>query len=655
MAATSTSPVKILLDLGIDLDNLSSEENYLSALMEGAAAIESATKGKGDGRSAILREEVVRVRKSRKAADPNFKQRGESFKITKKTISAQKLLNPSKLGPVKGGESGGQGGDLIVIKEKVVAIEKLLGEQFKFQEEQAKDAKQEAENKRRSLKERLLEGSGKIFDGVKKATNKVLKPFQSVWENIIGFIKKIILGRVLFKILEWTSNPENQGKIDSIFKFLKDWWPVLLTAYLAFGNGLSKFVIGLTGKLVVLGAKLVAKVIPALIKAAAAMGPFGVAALGVAAVGGIMLGVKALDGDFSDKERTDEEKEADKEKVDSAMDMGVLSMNKGGIVPGSGNTDTVLAMNKGGTVPGSGNTDTVPAMLTPGEFVMSKGAVQKYGADTLAGMNAAAGGTNIPTPMGGFNEGGFAKRGVVTNPKERQQQEAYMLKFVNEERALQGMEPLNDLTYAPNVELTKPMGKEYFGGGIKETSDTDIDLDRGIKTRTRTKTRGDESIFSVSMEQTTDEDREKFFAENPHAAQLLNLKNQSELDSLGSSISASAKMNGGGLVQGLQGGGSVQGFQGGGGVGFFKGMGNIMSGKKFSGESRAQIGRSVSKSSNITPPTKSPKVTVINQPGTEQADASQAQLPPQGNREIPSFDASVIRNPKKMEVLGISM
>ena len=47
MAATSTSPVKILLDLGIDLDNLSSEENYLSALMEGAAAIESATKGKG--------------------------------------------------------------------------------------------------------------------------------------------------------------------------------------------------------------------------------------------------------------------------------------------------------------------------------------------------------------------------------------------------------------------------------------------------------------------------------------------------------------------------------------------------------------------------------------------------------------------------------
>ena len=56
MAATSTSPVKILLDLGIDLDNLSSEEDYLSALMEAAATIEVVNKGKGDGRSVILRK-----------------------------------------------------------------------------------------------------------------------------------------------------------------------------------------------------------------------------------------------------------------------------------------------------------------------------------------------------------------------------------------------------------------------------------------------------------------------------------------------------------------------------------------------------------------------------------------------------------------------
>jgi len=47
----------------------------------------------------------------------------------------------------------------------------------------------------------------------------------------------------------------------------------------------------------------------------------------------------------------------------------------------------VRRFNSGGLVPGTGNTDTVPAMLTPGEFVIRKSSVQKYGASTLAGIN----------------------------------------------------------------------------------------------------------------------------------------------------------------------------------------------------------------------------------------------------------------------------
>ena len=41
----------------------------------------------------------------------------------------------------------------------------------------------------------------------------------------------------------------------------------------------------------------------------------------------------------------------------------------------------------GGMVPGSGNGDTVPAMLTPGEFVIRKSAVQAFGASNLASIN----------------------------------------------------------------------------------------------------------------------------------------------------------------------------------------------------------------------------------------------------------------------------
>ena len=47
-------------------------------------------------------------------------------------------------------------------------------------------------------------------------------------------------------------------------------------------------------------------------------------------------------------------------------------------------------------------------MLTPGEFVMSKGAVNKFGVDTFESMNAMGGGTNRPMIMGGttYAQGG---------------------------------------------------------------------------------------------------------------------------------------------------------------------------------------------------------------------------------------------------------
>jgi TP901 family phage tail tape measure protein len=56
--------------------------------------------------------------------------------------------------------------------------------------------------------------------------------------------------------------------------------------------------------------------------------------------------------------------------------------------------------NRGGTIPGSGNTDTVPAMLTPGEFVVNKQATQ----DNLPLLKAINNGGKAP----GFMAGGLA-------------------------------------------------------------------------------------------------------------------------------------------------------------------------------------------------------------------------------------------------------
>jgi len=68
-------------------------------------------------------------------------------------------------------------------------------------------------------------------------------------------------------------------------------------------------------------------------------------------------------------------------------------VNPGMMKPGF----TPKKFNKGGLVPGSGNTDTVPAMLTPGEFVVNKQAAQEN-----RGLLPA------------LNRGGYALRGVGT-------------------------------------------------------------------------------------------------------------------------------------------------------------------------------------------------------------------------------------------------
>ena len=79
-----------------------------------------------------------------------------------------------------------------------------------------------------------------------------------------------------------------------------------------------------------------------------------------------------------------------------------------------GNRPVPQKKSEGGRIFGKGNKDTVPAMLTPGEFVMSAPAVQKWGVDTLEGMNAAGGGTNKPKQDGGvtYAAGGGLMGGI---------------------------------------------------------------------------------------------------------------------------------------------------------------------------------------------------------------------------------------------------
>ena len=268
------------------------------------------------------------------------------------------------------------------IDQRLDALLQTIREDNQLEIDAAEAARKKAEKDARAKKEKDLEK----WENLKATTSKVLKPFKNIWDKIIGFLKTVLLGNILMKILDWMGDKKNQGKIKSIFRFLEDWWPTLLAAYVLFGNSLGRFVVGFLAKVGV----WVAKSIPMMIKALAAALAKLKAMKWIKLLGG-RRGMRAL--------------QATSAIVGTGM---ILTGNTPSgrdedtnQIPALEGDDNTLEFNKGGEVPGSGNKDTVPAMLTPGEFVMSKGAVQKYGVNTLEGMNAAAGGTNLPGLGGG--------------------------------------------------------------------------------------------------------------------------------------------------------------------------------------------------------------------------------------------------------------
>ena len=274
------------------------------------------------------------------------------------------------------------------------------------------DARKQAEKDARAQKEGKLEGiKGKLG----KAAETVLKPVQNIFQKIWDFLKIVLLGRVVMKLFEWFTNPANGEKVASLFRFLKDWWPVLVAGIMAVVGPGMIFTAGLIA-LLVWG-------IPKIIEAVKWVGSlFGI---------GVNKELKNVEkesakmgDDITDTMDKDITKDAE-EITDKQAEVGDTETSATDVTPSevgetqqqaqdvqSGADQTGELPTKfagGGQVPGSGSGDTVPAMLTPGEFVMSKGAVQQYGANTLAGMNAAAGGTNRPT------RGGYKSGGIVNN------------------------------------------------------------------------------------------------------------------------------------------------------------------------------------------------------------------------------------------------
>ena len=525
---------------------------------------------------------------------------------------------------------------LKAIAESIDRIKDSLTGQSKVQEDAIEDARKSDEEKDAKKAESGLE---KFLGPVKAAGEKIIAPVKSLFGQIWDFFKTIFLGRIAFKLFEWFSNPANTDKITSIFKFIADWWPVLLAGIMAFLPGLLG-----PGGLILGTIALLAWGVPKIINAVKSIFGFGK---------DIDKELKTgSDGLNKDIENIGKDTNLDKDIPSDAQGDPSKASTPSELSGAQDSQQKVQNLNKGGEVQGSGDKDTVPAMLTPGEFVMSKGAVEQYGIDTMEGMNAAAGGTNMPTMQKNdgkkmnlnvprFSGGGFAN---ITNTETTTGSDpfSYGKSYVAPEeakerlaaRGMPSME-LSDGSVVPNF---GKMGADQFMKGVQTVREGMADYPDRIKFL------------------------DDFMATNPYAQpdELQRLINRvvpgsqaQVMGDLGDSISASAKMNGGGLVQGFAGGGLINKLPQ---VRAAKWLGNKAKGAfNFAKDKIAAKVSDIQKPrvDHIHPPADPVSNAGAAQVAQSSGDAAAASTEPAPG--IPNFDASTMRSQSKIRTLGVSV
>jgi hypothetical protein len=346
-----------------------------------------------------VRQLVASVTSIEKIANNNSRKI-TSLKNISKTQSTR--ISGENIGAKLPGSSASNVEDSITkIAASVDSIAAILAGRKKALDDTAAFDRRKAEQEKRGLAEANLE---KRFDGLKSAAEQVIAPVKSILDRIIDFFVTVFLGRVVYKLLEWFGDKKNADKVRAIGRFLGDNWPKLLSLYLLFGTSLGRFALSLT-KVVAKGAVgLLAKIL-LLSKAQKlrGLGKFlggpGKLIAGAVATTAVVGGGLALS-----------------EKLKGSDEPETQGYSGGGFVfpkfsGGGFNFKNMF----GGFVSGEKGVDKIPAMLSDGEFVMSAGAVQKYGVDTLETMNAAGGGTNKPKMMGGttYAAGGGAIGGAA--------------------------------------------------------------------------------------------------------------------------------------------------------------------------------------------------------------------------------------------------
>jgi hypothetical protein len=427
---------RVLRILGLDEVFDIDYGTYLTLLREKLAEARMVDKKISTEESMLLSDEFKRVRgnvgrfkiRRKKITSENLGVTGPIRVSTEKFYLTSKAVIPQPATPVTESSE-----DIKDISEAIDKILKSLTDQNKLTKKKADEERKSDEQRRRTKRESELE---KPIQKAAALVKKIVAPFQSILDRIMRFIQFTLLGYFVDKVLKWFADPENARKIKVLGRFLKDWWPALLTAYGLFATPFGLFVRSTL--------KLLRGFIPQMARFMLAHPiVFGAAAAGAGAYAASQMneqrrkefkktdpsivlpeeiaktgktpGVPQLQqeqmlqrgfgGAFSNGGRIKRRSFFGGGAVDRIVDVNDIAFDGGGGI----NDDSGLRITGAGP-------DTQLIAAQPGEVMISKKAVDKYGANFFLGLNKRAGGTNIPRMVNNIQlaQGGGKVKGNIS-------------------------------------------------------------------------------------------------------------------------------------------------------------------------------------------------------------------------------------------------
>ena len=387
--------------------------------------------------------------------------------ILKNVIQAQQVATGAMLTSLSGGSVKGVEENIMDIRKTMASILETLKAQEKFEIEKFRDMQIRLENEKRRGREGFLERLNRSgMNVIKRGVNKVLSPVRNMFSTIIGFFAKLFLGKIMVSFLSFFSNPANVAIVNGIANFIGTFFPVIVAGIVAATVGIAALGIKMLGLANILRAAAIGLGLTSPLSSLVGLGLGGRGA-------GLGVGMKLP--------------KITMPKFSGDMLMKRIPKIEKPSIPYGKAGRGFFNFNRGGVVPGTGNSDTVPAMLTPGEVVISKPAVDMFGLRNLLGLNRAAGSSNKPTMRNGVS---YAGEGMVAgdmmslfnsliNTANQIPESEFGKKMVGFEDTmkeaavnLSGKVTNEDLDEIKNLKNTVP--NFLFGGGPKPTVPTNI-------------------------------------------------------------------------------------------------------------------------------------------------------------------------------------